>query len=58
MNDQLAVVKTILAALVIEKVLTKKKAQSALNRIEKQYIRGVMLPVEFGTLIDILAEDM
>lgn len=56
MQEQLSTVKTVLAVLVIEKLITKKKAEHALSIVESQYIRGVILPVEFGTLIKILSK--
>lgn len=56
MND-LGVVKTLLALLVVEGVLTKKKAEHAMKIVERNFVRGVSLPVNLDLLIKTFKED-
>lgn len=56
MNDT-NTIKTILAVLVVEKVITKKKAQDALYRIETSSMRGVMPPLDLQGLVNLLGDD-
>lgn len=55
MNDN-TIIKTLLAALVVEKVISKTKAENVLYRIEKNFIRGVALPLDLTSLIAILGD--
>ena len=50
-------IRTILAVLVVEKIISKKKAQDALQRIETKSVRGVMPPVGLEGLINLLGDE-
>lgn len=53
MNDQ-QTAKTILALLVVGKVLTRKKANTLYGMVELNFVRGLALPGTIDELVDLL----
>ena len=51
------VLKSLLAILVAEKIITKKKAVNALQRADRIFVRGIAPPISFDDLIKLLGED-
>jgi hypothetical protein len=51
------VLKSLLAILVVEKVITKKKATHALARADQIFVRGIAPPIGFDDLVKLLGDE-